>query len=238
MRRLAYLGLALAATALPAAPGLASDHLVPEHAGLESYRATEQAVLKAAFDPSVRVRAVAEPSFSLEFAVGVREQTDGFKIFFLQPSRQLWNYTTLQMMKDGRIRVYKPDGSPGTQEAIERQKARLPADPKMLPMSRCEASVSPALARELIEDWRLMLERVAPKDDNVTIMDGETIRFAMGDGGATGETQSPDAASQPGMLVAVVYAMRDYCRTPTPDGLSALEQRAGALRDRLRTASR
>lgn len=85
MRRLASSGLALAATALSTAPVLALDHLVPEQGGFESYRATERAVMKAAFDPSVRIRAVAEPSFRPEFAVGVREQAGGFKIFFLQP---------------------------------------------------------------------------------------------------------------------------------------------------------
>lgn len=44
------------------------------------------------------------------------------------------------MMRDGQIRVYKPDGSSGTEETIKRQEARLPADPKILPMSRCEAA--------------------------------------------------------------------------------------------------
>lgn len=235
------LGLAftLAMSTLWAAQASASDHLTPSASSLEDYQALVRTVLRDAFDPSVRVRAIAEPSFQPEFVVGIREQANQFEIFFIQPSRQLWGYTTLQMLKTGEIRVQKADGSPGTQEAIARLQAKLPPDPKTLTLERCEVGVDPELAHRVIEDWTRMLDGIAPKDrSDGQIMDGVNTYFSMPGKPAEGEAVSPDQNSKPGMLVDMAYAMRNYCRTRDPARLANLQRLSSALLDALHTPPR
>lgn len=230
---------ALTTSTLWAAQASASDHLTPYASTLSDYQSLVRAVFKDAFDPSVRVRAIVEPSFQPEFVVGIHEQAKQFKIFFLQPSRQLWGYTTLQMLKDGEIRVQNSDGSPGTQDEIKRLQTKLPPDPKMLTLERCEADLDAELAHRVIEDWAQMLNRVAPKDpSDGQIMDGVNTYFSMRGGPAEGEALSPRQNSKPGMLVDMAYAMRNYCQTHNPDRLANLGRLSSALLDALHAESR
>src|ERR1700679_1310489 len=128
-----WIARALAATVLLAAAQVSgSDHLNPAAPDTGGYQGNVHLVLKDAFQPSVEVRAFAEPSFRPEFAVGVNAAGGRYAIFFLQPSRQIWGYTVLKLMKQGQIRSDK------AADDIKRLETKLSADPKTLPVQKCE----------------------------------------------------------------------------------------------------
>src|SRR5689334_10642895 len=91
-------------------PAQAAERLAPEGSTtLADYEAQVGQVLHGAFERDVRLRAIFEPAFQPEFAVGLRGRPEAPVIFMLQPSRQVWSYSVLQMMKDGRIQVLGKD---------------------------------------------------------------------------------------------------------------------------------
>src|SRR5262249_32098070 len=100
-------------------------------------------------------------------------------------------------------------------------------------LERCEVAVDPQLARRVIDDWTQMLGRAAPKEDTDVGLDGVTTRFSKGDGAVEARTWSPDERSKPGLLVAMAYAMHDYCRSHKPEQLADLERLSSVLQDSL-----
>lgn len=71
----------------------ASQFLQPEDNYFESYRATEARVFKEAFAGDVVARAMVEPSFQSEFALGLIADHGGYKLILLEAKRQIWPHT-------------------------------------------------------------------------------------------------------------------------------------------------
>jgi hypothetical protein len=107
-----------AASALPA-----QDRLVAEtetDGPLGHYQATLRQVLDEAYAPEVRLRAVVQPSWALEYAVGIRRSPNGHEVFMVEPSRQVWTYTSIELLRSGRAGVMTLDGGDATGEEIAR----------------------------------------------------------------------------------------------------------------------
>jgi hypothetical protein len=193
---------------------IAGSYLEPEDSGLTGYESSVKTVLKEAYEPNVRARAIAEPSFLPEFAVGVKESAGKYSVFFLEPSAQVWQYTTLEMMKKGEIVRTKPDGTPGTAEAIARLEGSLPPKPTDLRVQRCILPIDPKLGADIVGAWKEVLSRVKPQPPTGGL-DGETIHFSMTADGHELEAQtwSPPQDSEAGRMSSIVYAIRSACKS-------------------------
>lgn len=201
----------------------AGEYLEPEQSHLTGYQSSVKTVLREAYGPNVRARAIAEPSFLPEFAVGVKEEAGKYSVFYLEPSMQVWQYTTLEMMKNGQIVRTKPDGTPGTADAIARLEASLPPKPTDLRVQRCVLPIDPKLGAAIVEVWKEILSRVKPQPPTDGL-DGETIHFSMTADGheLAGQTWSPPEASEAGRLSAIVYTIRSACKSRHKQQLNTL----------------
>jgi hypothetical protein len=218
--------------AAPVGAARASERLAPEGStGIGDYEAQVARVLKGAFASDVRLRAIFEPSFSPEFAVGLKGGAAKPAIFVLEPARQVWDYSVLEMMKSGQIAVTTFDGKPGTAEAIRRIEKDLPPKPDMLMVSRCEIAVAPALAGSIEAAWRAMLLEVQPGERLQVGLDGEFVHFSMKVDGTPrgGVIWSPGLETRPGRLVTLAWEMRNYCKGRKPESLSAMQKALDGL---------
>jgi hypothetical protein len=223
------LGCALYATA-----ALAGEHLEPERSDFASYDSTVATVLKSAFERDVRARAVVEPSFQSEFAVGVKEESGAFRVFFLQPSAQVWQYTLLQMMKKRQVTSTTPDHVDNTAREIARIEASLPADPKDLKVEQCEIAIDATLGARLVTLWKTILSQVKaqPPDNGI---DGVIYHFSMAVDGheLAGQAWSPPKSSDAGMMVDIAYAMREACKTKNQSEIAMIDRLSADLQKRL-----
>lgn len=204
----------------PAAPP-ALQHLVPEEAAgasrtdpLTKYRTTVHSVLKEAFAPEVAARAIVYPSFSVEYAVGLRRGTGGWEIFGVHPtSHSVWTYTAIELMRQGHMGAMTMDGRDRTGEEMAELRKGLPADPADLPLSRCSVPLGVDAADAVAAAWRTMLEAVKPDPAGLPGADGTDFHFSMESGGRTlaGQTWSPREGSRPAKLAALAAAMQELC---------------------------
>src|SRR5271169_3449646 len=88
----------------------AETHLIPEDSIYSpimdyqpGYLHLEMRVFAPAFEESVRARVIVEPSFSNEFAAGVKEQGGNYSVFYYVAPQHLWDYAVLGLMKKGEI---------------------------------------------------------------------------------------------------------------------------------------
>jgi hypothetical protein len=216
------LSFALFATSALAAPTAAvptavavngSDLLQPEDANFADYRSAEAEVFKEVFADNVVVRAVVEPSFQNEFAVGLTSDNGAYRVFVLEPSAQIWSYTILKMMKDGKITSTDSEGHSTTSAQIAQLEARLPPNPEDLKVSRCEIAVPDGIGERIVQAWRTMLAKTAV---TATMgLDGTIYHFAMRDSGRVqaGQVWSPSENTNPWRLVLIMQAMKLACRT-------------------------
>ncbi|HEX6375773.1 MAG TPA: hypothetical protein VFZ91_08625 [Allosphingosinicella sp.] len=227
--------------------------LQPPPGALADYEADLQRTFRDAFGADVRLRAVVRPSFQTEYAVGLRQDGEGYEIFALRPSRQIWAYQMIKLYKSGQAGVMIFDGSDGddpdkllgdpdseprdgTADAIAQLQKDLPADPSDLPLSRCAVTVDDAVAAGVTAAWRRMLETVRPGEQLMPGLDGTSYIFSMEtDGGAlAGETWSPRAGTRPAKLARLAEAMREYCETKAAEPLAEIRNLAHALARRRR----
>lgn len=206
---------------LPVAP----QQLAPEEAGdrgpLSKYEATVRLVLKEAFRPEVTARAIVYPSFSVEYAVGLRRVAAGWEIFGLHPtSHSVWSYTVLELMRQGRMGSMTMDGKDRTGEAMRDLQKGLPADPMDLPLSRCTLSVDGEVAAAVEAAWRTMLEDVRANPAAEAGADGTSYHFSMDSGARTlaGQIWSPQRGTRPAKLTGLAETMMEQCEKPTPGG--------------------
>ena len=192
---------------------LAGEYLEPEDANFADYQSAVRAVLKDAFEPNVRARAIAEPSFFPEFAVGVKEDPGRYSVFYLEPSEQVWQYTTIELMKKGQIVVQKPDGTSGTADEITRLEKSLPPKPTDVKVERCAMPIEPKMGVAIVDVWYEVLSRVKPQPPT-NGLDGEFTHFSMTVDGheLAGQTWSPPEHSEAGRMTAIVYAIRSACK--------------------------
>ena len=213
--------LAIAAL-LTAAPATAQHRLAPPAAEVEilaDYEASVREVLREAFSPEVKARAVVYPSSQAEFAVGLRHSAQGDEIFFIRPSRQVWTYTLVALMRQGHAGSMSMDGSDRTDEEIARLTDGLPERPADLSLERCAAPVDEDAANALILAWRTMLEDIGPPQEPG--LDGVSYEFSMpaGDRSLAGETWSPRRGSRTEKLTRIAEQMRIYCESRHPEVL-------------------
>lgn len=168
---------------------LAADHLKPEdsiYSGGSFEPGYDQAMVASfedAFADDVLDRVIVQPSFETEFAVGVKEDKDRYRIFYQEVSEQLWQYTVLDLMKKGQITSVGDNGKSTTQDDIAKLEKSLPPDPKDVKVNRCEYDIDPAFGAKLAGAWAdVLLEHVIPKslhwvwtEPFSTSMQGETI---------------------------------------------------------------
>lgn len=230
----------VAVAACLSAGATAQERLAPVRAPNDSistnYEADVRRVLGDAFGPGVRLRAIVQPSFQVEYAVGLRQNGGRYEIFSLQPSRSVWEYQQLAMYRAGQAGVSLVEnlGDPdaeirdGTADEIRRLQDGLPADPRDLPLSRCAVAVDGATAAALQAAWRRMLEEVRPGEALESGADGTSYKFSMELGGRAlgGEAWSPRDRTRPAKLARLAEAMREHCET----------QQAGRLRELTRLA--
>lgn len=213
-----------------AAPVSADDRLQPEAADFADYHATEMRVFREAYAGDVVARVVVEPSFQHEYAIALALDGGAYRLFVLEPSEQIWSYTVLKMMKDGSITTGDDKGKATTADEIKKLEDSLPAHPELLKLTRCEIAIPPDVAARVIAAWKLMLTTTVATTSSG--LDGEFYHFALRDKDNTlaGVTWSPVAASNPGRLVDMAFALRDACKTHGVRSLSAISQLADDIK--------
>jgi len=228
-------GLSLMASAATAQQGflptaVAGEHLVPERSVfadtfLLEYDTMVVSALEGAFTRDVRVRAVVQPSFQPEYAVGVKERENGFRVFCLHPEIQLWAYETLNMMKAGSIRnlgsIIGPptDRASETPKELEKLEASLPANFRDVKIKSGDAEIASDLARLLVAIWETMLRQTRYDKAAHLGFDGVSYHFSMRSDhqNLAGYVWSPPPASTTELLVKVVETMRLVCDSDVSD---------------------
>lgn len=220
-----------------AAPARATDRLEPLDTKESSYRDLVESAFHDAFAPEVRVRAIVYVSSATadrEFAVGLAETGGRHNLFVLTPGAQLLGYAHVDDMDKGRVEAGYRDARTGRfVDSRAKVLARLPPREEALRVGRCEVPLPRADAQRTVQAWREMLLRVRKPDRQTYGLDGRTYVYAMQADGRTvsGETWSPDPRdkSLPGLLVAMTYAMRDYCLTRRDRNLHDLKRLSDEL---------
>jgi hypothetical protein len=242
--------LAVALAALLASSAAGQKRLVPaepEDGLLAEHRARVRTVLKDVYGPDIRLRAVVEPSFQVEYAVALRQEGSGYEIVTLRPSRQIWTYAAIARLKSGHAGTFRTTGDDfsgdlvdTTAESIADLREGLPENPADLPVSRCAAPVDADTAAGLLRAWHLMLLQVRPDKNSLGGADGTTYSFSMEEGGRTlsGETWSPRRRTRPARLAAIAEAMLGYCQTRDPSQLRRISELARKLGGRDEPRSR
>jgi hypothetical protein len=256
---LLFFAAALCVARAPAADAVFPDHLEPEGsvlAGGESkmhydYLNLVASVLHEGYADDVELRAVVLPSFTPEYLVGIRGALSSdrlrgnpasHRVFYLRPKLQLWSYPTLSELEDQLARMKSKN--PPNAERIKLQsddiaaiRRELPADPKDMPLARCEKPIDAPLADRIWKVWIgvLMETRHDATTEVVINTDGTSYHFSAPAPlyVLAGETSAPPIPStKPGMLATLADALVDYC-----DGKAAaaeLDTRTTALEQRLR----
>jgi hypothetical protein len=204
----------------------------PDPGPLAKYETDLQRVFTEAFGEDVALRAIVRPSFNVEYAVGIRRGGDGYEIFSLTPSVQIWSFQARAMMRSGEMGVIvmdaAADGDPvsgiprdGSGQAIARLDAQLPDDPAQVSLTRCSVAIDAEVATVLADAWQRMLEAVRPDDEPALGLDGTTYQFSMEVEGRRlrGQAWSPEPATASGRLTAIAESMRDYCAARREDTL-------------------
>jgi hypothetical protein len=221
----------MAAAALWASASSAQERLTSDRDRSE-YPSLLREVLKDAFQPEVTLRAIVEPSFAPEYAVGLQQKMNGVEVFAIEPSRQVWGYIFLGMLRRGQAEAETAYERQATSEYIAEIEARLPANPADLPVSYCSMPIDGGIALLVEEAWKAMLEPIASDGQPLFNPDGTTYRFSMeiGDRRLAGQARSPDAGTRPGKLAKLAEAMRDYCRSRSVKDERRIAKLAESLR--------
>jgi hypothetical protein len=197
-------------------------------------------VFRDGYGDDVELRAVAFPSFSNEYLVGIRSTRDeggtitGYRAFYLMPKISLHAYESLRGAEGGLAAMDPND--PQDVEAYKKQSAyidqlkrALPTEPKDIPVVHCEKPLNNALAEKIATVWRgvLLETHYDPKGSNG--LDGITYHFyAHGTyQSLAGWTWSPDENSKPGMLTDVADTLVAYCEGKAV--AADLDKKAAAL---------
>ncbi len=210
-------------------------------------------LLRDAYDMSVDVRMVALPSFSPEYAVGLRSfETRGagpfksvakgapYHIFVLAPEAQIWTYQTIAMLKSGQEQVGTwSDKNPDSQQALQKKEiarlqAEVPANPHDLKIDRCEADISGVLGDRIVRLWGKMLLATRYSAQYAGGADGTSYHFSAfvpKAGILAGQVWSPGRETTTGTLVALADTMRAVCEKKAT--MTELDQLTTELEQRL-----
>jgi hypothetical protein len=232
------------------------DHLTPERSILSDgssmrYEELIVDVLADGYARDVTLRAVVLPSFALEYLVGLREGESGFQVFYLRPTISLWHYAVQRWGNEAmgfrvgggttfEIDQSKNDIARRRADETTKPKPPLPADPKDIPLIRCEKPLDAAVARRVSAGWSGVLRETRhPPAGSMPGLDGTAYHFSgyfqvegfMFRDFLAGQTWSPPRDSKPGRLAELAGTLVQYC-----DGkaeATELERQADALAERL-----
>jgi len=207
------------ATAAAERARAASDYLEPKKPvikELRNYQSMVNAVFDAAFAPDVKVRAIVEPSFFREYAVGIKERSGHYYVFGMEPRVQLWGYELLALFKSQAIVAVSADGSGANDDEIAALQARLPKKTSDVRVMRCYSELDPRLARRVIAVWEGMLSELKASDR--LGLDGESYQFAFREGAREleGQIWSPEEGSRGALLTDIAYTMKRLCTWGPP----------------------
>jgi hypothetical protein len=210
------------------------DAETPQYDFEIAYQKNIQTVLHEAYADNVIVRMVGEPSFSPEYAVGLRKSAAGVFIFSVQTKIQIWVFQSRdQELKDARacdIQKY-PDC------AYERKYLEaMPTDIHDIGLERCEVPVPGDVEAHIEDAWRLSLATAGKSGDDRVGVDGEFYHFAMNDGGRHlgGRIWTPDANSLPGMLFDLGLDMKKLCTGSSNITVTQIDREASVLVQKLK----
>ena len=155
----------------------------------------------------------------------------GYEVFYLAPSIQLWNYAILRQKQLHKFPL----------DEINSLKSSLPANPKDVPLTRCEKPLDTAVAQRITSAWIGVLRetRYLPAETGIGL-DGTTYHFSgyhrppgknYNEGFFAGQTWSPDPDTKPGRLAKLASSLVQYCYGKTE--AAELEKQADALVERL-----
>ncbi|PIT01279.1 hypothetical protein TSA1_11300 [Bradyrhizobium nitroreducens] len=229
------------------------DHLMPEDSlltdgssnvfsmSIRRYNELITDFLADGYARDVSLRALVIPAFSPENLVGLRhaniEGGDDHRVFYLRPTIPLGGYAALYIWSSDA--VYFNDPKDRTDE-VERLKSRLPADPKDVPLTRCERPLDAAVAEQVSAAWiGVLLETRYLPADNTIGRDGVTYHFWAASPPShispprflAGQSWSPPRDSKPGRLAELAETLVRYCDGKTE--AAELERQAGALAQKL-----
>ncbi len=224
-------------------PTLANEHLEPEYSqfaraglppsatSLRPYHEIVISVLDGAFDPDVSARLIAMPSYTPEYALGIRETEGSYKIFHLASQAQLWSYENLKTLRE----IAEAGGFPGQDEnladAIAEYESLLPEDHHDVETDYCEIDVPSTLAKNILEIWEKILLETRYGDQEPVGPDGTDYHFSMRANGVVmaGKVWSPDPQSKTGALVSITETMKNLCLTADQNLLAQLEPQIDAM---------
>lgn len=234
----------LVAASILAGSASANEHLWPEDSQftraslppgatlLAPYHEMIINVLKGAFEEDVKVRLVAMPSFTPEYAVGIRETGDVYKIFHLASGAQLWSYENLRLLHEIADSNAIPSEAEHIAEAIAQYESELPTDYRNVETTYCEIEISSDLGENIVTIWENLLLRTTYGDRPPLGRDGIDYHFSMRANGRSmaGKVWEPDPQSTTGAMVSMTDSMKNLCLTGDRNLLAQLEpQVAGML---------
>ena len=224
-------------------PSQANEHLEPEYSqfaraglpdsatSLRPYHEIIISVLDGAFDPDISARLIAMPSFTPEYALGIREVEGTYKVFHLASRSQLWSYENLKTLRG----LADAGGFPGQDEnlanAIAEYEALLPPDYHDVQTDYCEVEIPSGMASDLLEIWESVLLETRYGDQEPIGPDGTDYHFSIRASGVimAGKTWSPDPLSKTGALVSITETMKNLCLTGDQNLLAQLEPQIEAM---------
>lgn len=200
----------------------AKEHLSPEQSQftgifMPDYYGMVIDALSEAYDKDVIVRAMVLPSFSQEYALGVRKHSNEFRIFAVWPEKKLWGYKTLALMNAGAYNAVKDGKEVKDTEGIRRLEKKYPANYKDVPLERCSEEITPEIANTIAAVWESMLLGTRYKKGGARGFDGTTYHFSMKVDyeEIAGKVWSPKPDSKTGKLVTLTDAMLAFCKENT-----------------------
>ncbi len=239
--------LPLLAALLTGSPLSATEHFVPEDSqftradlpaqatSLAPYHEMVITVLRDAFADDVRARVIGSPSFTPEYALGIRERAGAYSIFHMQSNAQLWSYENLRMLRELPA-GYAPGHESEIADAIAEYESELPVDYHQVEtVARCEAAISPELGERLLGLWEAMLLETHYGETPSLGPDGTDYHFSMTSHGRllAGKVWDPVPASKTGAMVSITETMRNLCFTGDTNLVAQLEPQLDALQAQL-----
>lgn len=234
--------LTLAAALLFSASSVCGQsHLIPENSVFSptmdnqpGYLQIEMHVFAPAFDKDVLARVIVEPSFSEEFAVGVKESGGAYALFYYVAPQHLWDYAVLQLMKKGEI-TSSTDRKSTTADEIKKLESSLPPDPTAIKLAECELPIDSGTAQSLLSSWRTLLLQTHYDSKATLGVDGDSYHFSMNADHQelAGKVWSPPDQSDIGRLVNIVYLIKKACPTRDRALIGGLKGQVSELQQRL-----
>ncbi len=209
----------------------AGEHLEPEDSlftGLfmQGYESLVIEYLSEAKEKDVRVKVLVFPSFSAEYALGIKENNNKYFIFQVRPKIQIWAHRRMILMKKEQKRALEAGESVNYADELSELESGLPQDPMKIEKIKCKTEISSRLAESIIAVWKKMLFETKYKKKEGFGLDGTTYHFSMKVGykNMAGKVWSPNKKSKTGKLVSLTESMSKVCDSDSSDSTENLSE--------------